>query len=176
MPDPTVTFRISVDPSLVPDGDISGLLAALADFGPLLEELGEIMSEAERDNFDSQGAVFGEPWASLSPSTLKEKERLGYPATSMVRTGTLRDEAGGAIAMDGDSVTAGFDEALVPYATYHQPAALGGSNNGGGRLPTRILVSFSAQEQEAMLQKVQDFLDNASGALPSGVSVTMEEV
>ena len=176
MPAPTVTFRISIDPSLVPDGDINGLLAALADFGPLLEELGEIMSEAQQDNFDSQGAVFGEPWAALSPSTLKEKERLGYPATSMVRTGTLRDEAGGAIAMDADSVTAGFDESLVPYATYHQPAALGGSNSGAGRLPARILVSFSAHEQDEMLQKVQDYLDNASGGLPSGVSVTMEEV
>lgn len=176
MPAPTVTFRISIDPSLVPDGDVNGLLAALADYGSLLEELGEIMSEAERDNFDSQGAVFGEPWASLSPSTLKEKERLGYPAAAMVRTGTLRDEAGGAIAMDADSVIAGFDESLVPYATYHQPAALGGSNTGGGRLPTRILVSFSAHEQDEMLQKVLDYFENATGALPTGVSVTMEEV
>ena len=174
MPAPAVTFRISIDPSLVPDGDINGLLAALADFGPLLEELGEIMSEAERDNFDSQGAAFGEPWAALSPSTLAEKSRLGFPAATLVRTGLLRDEAGGAVAMDADSVTAGFDPTLVPYAAYHQPAALGGSNSGG-RMPSRILVAFSPAEQESMLQAVQDYLDNANGGI-TGVSVTMEEV
>ena len=174
MPAPAVTFRISIDPTLVPDGDINGLLAALSDYGPLLEELGEIMSEYEQDNFDSRGAVFGEPWAELSPSTLLEKSRLGYPSATLVRTGALRDAAGAAIAMDEGSVTVGFDTSLVPYATYHQPAALGGSNSGG-RMPSRILVSFSPAEQEAMLQAVQDYLDNANGGI-TGVSVTMEEV
>ncbi len=179
MPQPSVTFRISVDPALVPDGDVQRLLDALENFAPLLEELGDIMSEAQQENFASQGTAFGQPWAALAPSTLGEKARRGFSSEPMVRTGALRDAAGQFIAVDGGegggAVETGFDLNAVPYAQYHQPSALGGSNSGEGRLPTRILVSFSPQEKEQMLQAVQDYLDQQAGGI-SGVSITMEEV
>lgn len=40
-------------------------------------------------NFDSQGSQFGERWAALAASTVKEKQRIGK-TVPLVRTGELR--------------------------------------------------------------------------------------
>src|SRR5690242_8441935 len=39
------------------------------------------------DVFDSQGATLGQPWQRLSPVTVAQKARRGYPEARLIRTG-----------------------------------------------------------------------------------------
>jgi hypothetical protein len=105
MPAASLVLTIEIDPAAVPDGDLSRVMDVLSDFAPVLLELGEVMGEAQRENFASEGAAFGEPWAALAPSTVREKARLGFPSRPLVRTGLLESSIGQASETSDDSVT-----------------------------------------------------------------------
>ena len=54
-----------------------------------------LLKRLVRRRFDTQGGSQGRFWASLAPSTRKQRARLGFPPTTpkLVRTGTLRRHA-----------------------------------------------------------------------------------
>jgi phage gpG-like protein len=162
----TVIYRIEVDPNLIPDGEVASLLQALDDFQPVIEDFGRQISAAEKGNFASQGAGFGLPWPALSPLTLAEKQRKGYPSTSLVRTGALQAAVGESVMLTPTSVQVGVDLSAVPYAAYHQ--------TGTSRMPARVLVAVSDDMIDEMMQTLRAYLANATGGDLTGISIVAE--
>lgn len=82
-------------------------------------------------NFQEQGALSGQPWVPLAPSTVKEKARLGYSPLALIRTGNLRQS----FAPFSDVNFAGVGaqaSAGVDYAKVHQ--------EGSDRVPARPML------------------------------------
>lgn len=89
----------------------------LRDLTPLWRRFSRTMAAIERDRFASEG---GGEWPPLAASTLLEKERLGFPAFPLIRTGELYQsltDPSRAAAFSAQEMTYGTD---VPYARYHQ--------------------------------------------------------
>ena len=167
----TVILSITCpDPALLPEGDLSGILAALSETGleGVLQQEADVMTEWQRANFASEGQVFGEAWAPDAPRTVAEKERQGFGAATLIREGHLQAEAGQTSVYEGESVTTGFDTAIVPYAPVQQATV--------GSKPGRILVAVVAGEAQEMETKLQAYLDDTLGAAASAFQITVEMV
>ncbi len=163
----TTIFSIQVDPNLIPDGELAPLLEALQDFEPVLEDFGRTLAAGEQQGFSSQGAFYGDEWAGLAPSTVKERFRQGYgPNAPLVRTGKLADSIGQTINLTPDSVQVGVDTADVPYANYLQ--------GGTARMPARVLVAVTDDMIDEMTQTLREFLANATGGDLEGITITTE--
>jgi phage gpG-like protein len=54
---------------------------------PFYLDVGKILLNAVMDNFEVEGAYFqrGLPWAPLAPSTVRQRERLGYSPIQILR-------------------------------------------------------------------------------------------
>lgn len=168
------SFAISLNPDAnIPPDAQDLLLAKLSDFAPLLDIEADVMTRFQKENFADQGATFGAPWAANSASTQREKTRAGFPDRTMVRTGALENEVGQSVQQGQSDVSVGIDTSEVPYAVYSQPEELGGANTGSGRQPTRILVSVTEEEVDAMQQAIEDFYSDLPGVPPGSVIVTL---
>ena len=167
----TVILSITCpDPALLPEGDLSGILAALSESGleGVLEAEAGVMQEWQRANFASEGGVFGDSWAPDAPKTIAEKQRQGFGAATLIREGHLQAEAGQTSDYEAGSVTTGFDTGLVPYAPYQQATV--------GSKPGRILVAVVAGEAQEMETKLQSYLDEALGSAAAAFQITVEMV
>jgi phage gpG-like protein len=78
-------------------------------------------------NFRAGGTLQTPSWAPLAASTLKQKARLGYSSTPLIRTGHLRQS----FRPFADNDTAGVGSE-VPYSQYHE--------TGTARLPQRSML------------------------------------
>lgn len=114
----------------------------LLDFTGLWERFADTIEEVEHERFVTEG--FGE-WPPLAPSTVREKTRLGFPLTPLVRHGNLersltkREEA---MRLTPQSMSWGTD---VEYAHYHQD---GGSTPG--RPPQRKVLDIRVEDRRRL--------------------------
>ncbi len=102
------------------------------------------------DAFDTQGGAVGTAWPPLSARTLRTKQRLGYSAQPLVRTGALRDGWDVQIEALGSGVLA----SATPYARMHQ--------EGTGRIPQR---RFLPREEDALATVRQIFAQHVADVL-----------
>lgn len=77
-------------------GKLSDLMGALAeafprDYAGAVSLVRQIANEERERCFDEARSPDGVPWAPLSPATVRQKQRRGYPASPLVRTGALRE-------------------------------------------------------------------------------------
>ncbi len=162
-----VIFTISVDPELVPDGDLQPLLEALQDFEPVLDEFEQTLKAGEKAGFATQGAAYGSPWAALAPQTVADRSRQGFGGLApLVRSGTLAGSVGQDVLVTPDSVEVGIDDAEVPYAAYQQ--------EGRGHLPARLLVAVSEDMIDEMMLTLRQYLQDAAGGSLAGIGITAE--
>lgn len=68
---------------------IDTLSEKVSDFRPVWDEIAKDLMEWESEIFETEGAAIGRKWVSLSPKTVKAKQRKGYPLRPLVRTGRL---------------------------------------------------------------------------------------
>jgi phage gpG-like protein len=78
-------------------------------------------------NFQAGGGLQTPAWAPLAASTAKQKARLGYSGTPLIRTGHLRQSF--RPFSDNDSAGVGSE---VPYSQYHE--------TGTRHLPQRAML------------------------------------
>lgn len=113
-----------------------------ADVSPAWNALIDWFAEQNTKQFTSRGARYVTPWPPLSPSTIAEKKRLGYPVAPLVRTTALRTSLTqrpmGVEHITGREMSAGTD---VSYAHFHQ--------TGTRRMPRRQLFSAAQIRREA---------------------------
>ena len=93
-------------------------------------------------NFQQGGSLQTPTWAPLKPSTAKQKARLGYSATPLIRTGHYRQSF--RPFYDNDTAGTGSE---VPYSKYHET----GTKNLPQRaaLPSdQVALSYATQVYE----------------------------
>ena len=134
---------------------LADLREKLADFSPILSEVGKVIEQGLLENFDSQGDG---SWPALAPKTVAEKAHHGYPDTPELREGRLkaaatqRDAPGHIFTIGDNSVTVGVDTQIVPYA--------GVQNDGDPAkgIPPRILVQIGPGYIEAVIDLITEWL------------------
>jgi phage gpG-like protein len=84
---------------------------------PVWRQIAKDLMELETQIFASRGAIIGRPWAPLSPKTLQQKQRKGFPLDPLVRTGRLKasltDETSDEMVLDIDNLGLTFGSARL---------------------------------------------------------------
>jgi hypothetical protein len=78
---------------------LGGKLTTPTDF---LKSTGDYFLKRVEQGFRIETDPYGQKWAPLSPATIAEKERLGYPSKILTRTGAMRRSP--TITIQGKSV------------------------------------------------------------------------
>lgn len=136
----------------------------IATFGANIQSLREPFTQIGEDylddfamNFATKGELFG-GWAPLKPSTIAERERLGFGSgPPLWRTGRLRNSL--AVKGDPDNIFIVTDNSLtvgtrVPYAAPHQT----GSQDPPGHPPKRVLVATTRARREGIVRTIGDWV------------------
>jgi phage gpG-like protein len=146
------TFEINSEPV---DRAIEAFESSLADNSGALRLIADDFREMIAEQFSSQGAAGGTPWAALAPSTLRRRRAGSAPLNS---TGALMaslidaGSAGHVEKSDGQTLTIG---SRLPYATYHQTGTGRGfgqtfvaSGRGLGRgMPMRPIIALTGDRR-----------------------------
>jgi phage gpG-like protein len=94
---------------------VDTLSERVQNFEPVWRQIAKDLMELEEQIFATQGSVIGKPWAPLSPKTIRQKQRKGFPLEPLVRTGRLRasltDETSGEMILDIDPLGLTFGSA-----------------------------------------------------------------
>ena len=140
--------EIWFDPALASPEAAADILGKLADFSPILQEIGGILETGEADWFDSRGEG---TWDALTPATRADKARKGFgDRADLVRTGELREALttlgapGHKFIVTGDSVTIGADDAVIPWANY--------------QASMRVIVNITADTMDRVIRAITDWL------------------
>lgn len=135
---------------------------SLADNAPALKLIADDFREMIREQFASEGAAGGTPWAELAPSTLRARRgRSGIlnSTGALLASLTDADSAGHVEETDGQLLSIGSS---LPYAMFHQTGAGRGfglssmlSGRGLGRgLPMRPIIVLSDDRSAAWVGMV----------------------
>src|SRR3954451_9254593 len=57
---------------------------------PFRKSANMLIGVYSRDVFTTRGAIIGKPWKRLSPYTVAQKARSGYPTDPLIRTGKMK--------------------------------------------------------------------------------------
>ena len=108
-------------------------LKKLQDIGtntkPLMQTLGNILQNEIEDAFENETSPFGQKWAALKPSTLKQKTRQGKGSKILRSEGYLADRWITKADSDQVSVSNNIKKNGFAYGLTHQF----GTNNAFGR-------------------------------------------
>jgi phage gpG-like protein len=139
-------FQVSINSDTL-DQTLENFQASLADNSPALAAVADDLREMIAEQFATEGAASGTPWAPLAPSTLRKR-----------RGGSILNATGALLSSLTDAGTPGHVEDIggqqllfgssVPYAIFHQ--------TGTRRMPARPIVALSADGTERWLGIVGD--------------------
>jgi phage gpG-like protein len=115
---------------------------------PLLEEVGQYLVSTIDNSFRKEVDPYNKKWQPLSPATISEKERKGYPLKILTRTGTMRSSV--RYQVKSKSVQIVVD---TSYTTFHQ--------TGTRKMPKRQIVpdKLSKTAQRDIIDLSIDYLD-----------------
>lgn len=121
--------------------ELQGMRERAEDLRPAWDALLTWWAARNMTHFRSYGKRWKTPWKPLSPDTLHEKIRFGYPSDILVREGDLRTSLTrrplGIERLRPHEVEAGT---AVDYARFHQ--------HGTKYMPKRQLINARAVRQE----------------------------
>lgn len=107
-------------------------------FKQAAEGLKKVFSE---DVFATQGSVIGERWNPLKPTYLAQKVKSGYPADTLVKTGTMRNNFETLVKTDYAEIWNS-----TQYFKYHQ------SKEPRSKLPRRIMMKLGENQKEYIVK------------------------
>jgi phage gpG-like protein len=127
---------------------LEGLVTGIRDMTtPFTTAADMLVKTFSSDVFSSQGAAIGEQWQRLSPYTVAQKARHGYPADPLVRTGKMQHSFTSFVASDQAVIYNTAD-----YFKYHQ------SNQPRKRLPRRVMMKLGETQKEQVVKIFQRYL------------------
>lgn len=97
--------------------------------------------------FSTQGAAIQERWARLSPYTVAQKARHGYPPDILIRTGAMKRSFVSEVT--SRSATIGN---TAEYFKYHQ------SNQPRQHLPRRVMMKIAEPQKVEIVRIFQAYL------------------
>lgn len=125
-----------------------GLESDLKDYSYPFQQSADFLTGVfSRDVFETQGAVIGERWKRLSPYTVAQKAKRGYPSTPLVGSGAMR----------GSFLTiVSSDQAVIyntaAYFKYHQSKA------PRTHLPRRVMMKIHNGQREQIVRFFQEHI------------------
>jgi len=127
---------------------LRGLESTLTDYSyPFTQSANYLTGYFSRDVFDSQGAALGKRWKRLSPYTVAQKARSGFPTAPLVRTGNMRSGFR-SIVSTGQAVIYN----TADYFKYHQ------SRQPRAHLPRRVMMKLSGNLKEQIVKYFQEHI------------------
>jgi phage gpG-like protein len=143
---------------------VDTLSERVQNFEPVWRQIAKDLMELEEQIFATQGSVIGRPWAPLSPKTIRQKQRKGFPLEPLVRTGRLRasltDESSDEMVLDIDPLGVTFGSArlvdrgdwfLAPIHHFGAPRR---------NIPARALMPDNQFLAERYRERWQDYFLN----------------
>jgi phage gpG-like protein len=125
-----------------------GLEGALSDYRrPFSDSASYLKTTFSRDVFDTQGAAIGERWTRLSPYTVAQKARRGYPSTPLIGTGSMRNSFQTIVSSDQAVV---YNTAA--YFKFHQSKA------PRKHLPRRVMMKLADRQKETIVRLFQEHI------------------
>ncbi|MBD2492529.1 phage virion morphogenesis protein [Aulosira sp. FACHB-615] len=124
---------------------LGGQLSNPADF---LQDVGAYFEKRIDEGFRQEKDPYGKKWKPLSPATISEKERLGFPLKILTRRGKMRSEVKTSVSGKTVRIT-------VPFpAQFHQI--------GTKRMPQRQILPdgrLSKTDERNIVDLAIEFLD-----------------
>jgi phage gpG-like protein len=111
---------------------------------PPMRKWGHYMVVDTQDQFRKGIDPDGNPWAPLSPVTLLNKAKLGYPPDILIATGDMERTVDYAFIGKGVVIRIGFP------AQFHQ--------RGTTKMPARIILGMNPYRQAKLGDIVKEFL------------------
>lgn len=150
MPQPILTFDVMGDVQLS-----RGLSRFADDVKDLREPFREIVKQfhkIEKQQFDSEGGYGSGGWTPLSPATIEQKARVGFPDKILVRTGALRNSLVGETGESEIEIRPLQMRKRVKlrYAIYHQTST--------SRMPARPLIQLTEKDKMDFMKTIQRYL------------------
>ena len=143
---------------------VDTLSERVQNFEPVWRQIAKDLMELEEQIFATQGSVIGRPWAPLSPKTIRQKQRKGFPLEPLVRTGRLKasltDESSNEMVLDIDPLGLTFGSArlvdrgdwfLAPIHHFGAPRR---------NIPARALMPDNQFLAERYRERWQDYFLN----------------
>lgn len=121
---------------------------ALKDWSGTFDEIGTDLVKTFQLNFAQQGSLLERPWAPLSPRTIEEKRRKGFPLDPLIRTGLMRDSF-----RKNSGKTFVMVDNPVAYFKYHQ------SNKPRIKIPRRVMIALTQNMRNEIVKKFQKGLE-----------------
>lgn len=128
---------------------LAGMAGRATDLRPATRVVRELIMAGHKENWESQGASFGTPWAANAPGTIARKGS----SKPMEATGALRAAIYGG---KGRSTSASKTLARVGVRLSYARFALG----TGGYRPKRPMVGISRTTEGAALKVLERYLVN----------------
>lgn len=100
-----------------------------------------------KEVFTSQGAVLGEQWKRLSPYTIAQKARRGYPSDPLIGSGRMQNSF-----QSSSTATEAVIWNTSPYFKYHQ------SKLPRVHLPRRVMMKLGEQQKQQIVKIFQLYL------------------
>src|SRR3954469_4067798 len=114
---------------------------------PFRKSADSLIRTFSRDVFSTQGAVIGEKWKRLSPYTVAQKARQGFPTDPLVRTGKMQRSFTSIVSSQQAVVYNTQD-----YFKYHQ------SNKPRSHLPRRVMMKLGEMQKQQVVKIFQRYL------------------
>jgi phage gpG-like protein len=125
-----------------------GMGSGLSDYTyPFTESAVYLKSVFSKDVFDTQGAAIGERWKRLSPYTVAQKARKGYPSTPLIGTGRMRGSFQSIVSTDQAVI---YNTA--EYFKYHQ------SKLPRAHLPRRVMMKLAENHKQQIIKFFQEHI------------------
>ncbi len=117
---------------------------SMKDFTPEFRQVGSLLKKTFRDNFNTAGNDLGAAWQPLSPRTIREKIRQGWPLDILIRTNRMKNSF-----RDRVSNLFVVVDNTAPYFPYHQ------SNKPRRKLPRRIMMRIDNRRRNQIVKIFQ---------------------
>ena len=128
-----------------------GMGNKLRDFRqPFGESVSMLKAVFSQDVFSTHGAAIGEKWKRLSPYTVSQKARKGYPSDPLIATGQMQRSFQSIVSTDQAVIFNTSD-----YFKYHQ------SNLPRERIPRRVMMKLAERQREEVVKIFHQFIRQA---------------
>lgn len=132
-----------------------GVENKIKDLKPAFDQSAKkLISVFSKDVFDTEGAEIKSRWDRLSPYTVAQKARLGFPPDILIRTGRMKNSFKSLVTSEQAVITNDAD-----YFPYHQ------SNKPRSHLPRRVMMKLADNQKELVMKVFQEHILRAMGRI-----------
>jgi phage gpG-like protein len=137
--------------------DLTTAAGRAKDARPAMRKVRAIMEGANRKQFETGGAYFGDSWAPLAPGTLARKARKGQDSQPLRASGVLEASlSGGKGRRGGATKTIARAGTSVWYAVFAQAGTKKAGH--GASAPKRPIVGLAKRDRTKAIRVVEKFL------------------